>query len=319
MGVGVVVGLSLPAPARAQDETVTTADAAPVEEAVVAGDAECFPPCRSGYLCHLGRCIEACNPPCPEGERCNESGECVSKGDTPAVKLPDPVVRPEEPVPTAVELELSTPVEPEEGDQAGQDRPRPVSLGLGIGAVLCTSKKGCNTADGDAGVSGALFGAYKVLPWLAVGAGASIAYLILDDPRDPTSLFVTASGQVTFLPLAMRARVVEPVLGLRVGYALGWDSWEDENGVGTVTKLHGLLLEYMAGVDFHLGRVAVLGVHFTVSEPLYFTSCYEIEADDTVDLTTGTVGAGAVSSCSTYEGKKNTFFMSPELILGFAF
>jgi len=319
VGVAVLGGLFFPATAFAEDAVVPTEGAAPVEETGGADGAECFPPCRSGYLCHLGRCVEACNPPCPEGERCDERGECVSKEDKPAVRPPDQVVRPDEPITTAEESELATPVEPEGGDHAGKDRPRPASLGLGIGAVLCTSKKGCNTADGDAGVSGALFGAYKVLPWLAVGAGASIAYLILDDPRDPTSLFFAASGQVTFLPMAMKARVVAPVLGLRVGYALGWDSWEDEHGVGTVSRLHGLLIEYMAGVDFRLSRVLVLGVHLTVSEPIYFTSCYEIEDDDTVDLETGTVGASAVSSCGTYDGKRNTFFISPELTLGFVF
>ena len=32
-----------------------------------ASEGECFPECRTGYLCHQGECISACNPPC-EGE-----------------------------------------------------------------------------------------------------------------------------------------------------------------------------------------------------------------------------------------------------------
>jgi hypothetical protein len=38
---------------------------------------ECFPPCRPGYLCHEGACVEACNPPCGPGERCSAEGDCV--------------------------------------------------------------------------------------------------------------------------------------------------------------------------------------------------------------------------------------------------
>jgi hypothetical protein len=43
-----------------------------------ADDAACFPACRTGYLCHEGRCISACNPPCGAGETCTSAGECIS-------------------------------------------------------------------------------------------------------------------------------------------------------------------------------------------------------------------------------------------------
>lgn len=42
-----------------------------------AGDAACFPACRSGYLCHEGRCVSACNPLCGATEACTALGECV--------------------------------------------------------------------------------------------------------------------------------------------------------------------------------------------------------------------------------------------------
>jgi hypothetical protein len=38
--------------------------------------AQCLPACRSGYLCHQGQCISACNPPCSAGEICTGSGVC---------------------------------------------------------------------------------------------------------------------------------------------------------------------------------------------------------------------------------------------------
>lgn len=55
---------------------VALAVARPVRAETPAG--ACFPACRSGYLCHEGRCISACNPPCAAGETCTSAGECVS-------------------------------------------------------------------------------------------------------------------------------------------------------------------------------------------------------------------------------------------------
>lgn len=40
---------------------------------------ECVPSCRDGYMCLKGECVEACNPPCPEGEQCVEGGQCVPR------------------------------------------------------------------------------------------------------------------------------------------------------------------------------------------------------------------------------------------------
>ena len=40
--------------------------------------ADCVPSCRDGFLCHESKCIEACNPPCAEGESCTEKGRCVA-------------------------------------------------------------------------------------------------------------------------------------------------------------------------------------------------------------------------------------------------
>ena len=43
---------------------------------------DCFPPCRSGFICYNGECISKCNPPCPQGQKCMGSGECVSINET---------------------------------------------------------------------------------------------------------------------------------------------------------------------------------------------------------------------------------------------
>ena len=38
----------------------------------------CYPPCRSGYVCHNGECISRCNPLCPSGQECNQNGDCIT-------------------------------------------------------------------------------------------------------------------------------------------------------------------------------------------------------------------------------------------------
>ncbi len=62
-----VMALALPRVARAQPE----AQPAPTDV--------CTPACRSGYLCHQGTCISACNPVCGDTEVCTNAGQCVSK------------------------------------------------------------------------------------------------------------------------------------------------------------------------------------------------------------------------------------------------
>lgn len=50
---------------------------------------ECFPSCRSGYVCHRGECVSACNPPCPSGKTCTDAGRCVSERDSSAAPAPE--------------------------------------------------------------------------------------------------------------------------------------------------------------------------------------------------------------------------------------
>ncbi|GEM_PF-2276462 len=38
----------------------------------------CFPKCRSGYVCHQGRCVSRCNPPCEPGTVCTAEHLCVA-------------------------------------------------------------------------------------------------------------------------------------------------------------------------------------------------------------------------------------------------
>lgn len=68
--VGVLSGVSS---AHAQ------ADAA----APAAAGAQCYPACRSGYLCHNGACVSECNPPCEAGLECRDR-DCHTPAPPPA-------------------------------------------------------------------------------------------------------------------------------------------------------------------------------------------------------------------------------------------
>jgi hypothetical protein len=54
---------------------------------------ECFPECRSGFVCHQAQCVSLCNPPCSPDETCSAAIECVPK----AVKVGSPEEFDEEP------------------------------------------------------------------------------------------------------------------------------------------------------------------------------------------------------------------------------
>jgi hypothetical protein len=66
------------APAPAASAPVPPAPATTTAPAPAPAPAQCFPACRDGYLCDRGACISACNPPCPAGQACAGSGQCVS-------------------------------------------------------------------------------------------------------------------------------------------------------------------------------------------------------------------------------------------------
>jgi hypothetical protein len=51
---------------------------------------ECFPDCRTGYVCQQGSCVSACNPPCAANERCTAAATCEPKPAPAAAPLPPP-------------------------------------------------------------------------------------------------------------------------------------------------------------------------------------------------------------------------------------
>lgn len=46
----------------------------------------CFPPCRTGYVCHPNtlECVSNCNPPCANWETCTAEAECAPNSAAPA-------------------------------------------------------------------------------------------------------------------------------------------------------------------------------------------------------------------------------------------
>ena len=48
----------------------------------------CEPACRSGFVCQLGQCVSACNPPCPATQSCGAGGVCSVPAPAPAPARP---------------------------------------------------------------------------------------------------------------------------------------------------------------------------------------------------------------------------------------
>ena len=82
VGLWVVVGASQ---VTAQEIEASASGNESESLGIEEGDA-CFPPCRSGYLCHpvKAECVQLCNPPCASDEVCTEAAECVAKEPTTA-------------------------------------------------------------------------------------------------------------------------------------------------------------------------------------------------------------------------------------------
>jgi hypothetical protein len=78
-------------------------------------ESECVPACRDGFMCHEGRCISACNPPCGAGETCTAAGQCVAQrggtttGATSTTPGGIPIVEQDSSSVVVVEASTSTP------------------------------------------------------------------------------------------------------------------------------------------------------------------------------------------------------------------
>jgi hypothetical protein len=53
-----------------------------------ASSTACYPLCRPGFLCHVGQCISACNPPCGAGQSCSAEARCVADAVPPPTYAP---------------------------------------------------------------------------------------------------------------------------------------------------------------------------------------------------------------------------------------
>lgn len=84
--VGLVVGCvgvavaSLPGAATGQ--TGKAGSASSKKRSSTRPAKECFPACRSGYVCQPEKleCVSVCNPPCDDDEVCTENAECIPDG-----------------------------------------------------------------------------------------------------------------------------------------------------------------------------------------------------------------------------------------------
>jgi hypothetical protein len=147
LGLVVAVALASARPARAQ----------------AAAEAACFPACRSGFLCHEGRCISACNPPCGAGETCTGAAQCVpTVPATPTVFLSE-----------AAPADVPPPVA-DAGWARGAFYFGATSVVIDVAlttAVVMTNPQQPSTSRTLGGLSIAVFGV--TVPFLALGGGSA--------------------------------------------------------------------------------------------------------------------------------------------------
>jgi len=287
--------------------TAAAQDAAPVPAA-----RECFPECRSGYLCHEGVCITGCNPPCGDDEKCTVEGECVAKASTP-------------PSPPPVLVSPAPPVEPPP-QPVPPPAPQGVALGFTLGATTCATpnEHGCRTADGDAGIYTSIRGGYRFFQWLIVDADASFMPVFLkDDPNAKAGLQFAVGAGARFFPLERR-HGADLVLGLHAGYFLSFvKNNDDAPSAIDKTMQHAVYLAYEVGVEFNLRPDFSLGLMLDVFEPFQVKTCSSTAAvpatygvnptEDGGEIVETAAGVPAYDSCSKYSGDYDLLFFGAGL------
>lgn len=185
---------------------------------------ECFPPCRTGFLCHGGQCVSVCNPPCPHGERCTSDGEC----EAPPTAQPPPAsifrqpaatARPADPgwandagiagiISSVVVLGLAI------GSEATKEDQVPALFPLGVTATLTLAVMGPITAGGASSArGGGEPGApgLRIAGWTAYGlAMANAAFLIVvgieeEEPVDGLTATAGLLGATALILLSLDA------------------------------------------------------------------------------------------------------------------
>lgn len=96
-----------------------------------AGEAKCFPTCRSGFVCSpQGQCVSACNPACSSDQTCSDLGECIDRPSS-AATLKGEASRAKEPAakPAPEKNEVSA----NSAAKSDQEPLHPFEVTLGLG------------------------------------------------------------------------------------------------------------------------------------------------------------------------------------------
>jgi len=256
--------------------------------------ADCYPACRSGYVCAPGgRCVSACNPECRAGELCTDQGQCVQAGPAGAPQAsppagwgqPPPPQQPYPPQPPAYGA-------PAPGAQFPAAQPQPYQAPPGYGvppppaaappyafqpataplpprqrrhpSFVALPFLGINSYRGDAGRAidpgfrlGTLLGGH-------IGDLFSINGEITFDFINPSNVDPGASYSSVDLDVALSPLVhidagkLELVAGPKLG--LEWNFWSfDGSGVSGSGHSSGIVVGFNTGMFVHISRGVALG------------------------------------------------------------
>lgn len=223
----------------------------------------CVPNCRDGFVCHAGRCLSACNPPCPPEQRCTTDGQCVA----PAAQSLVPAQAP----PRYDSSQLyDRETQPQMSAPSRQTRPhRGLVMGAGLDLLLGGSGTGAISVDGssesdtfdyDLDTSFGLHGTFGYRFGVVSLAGRLRWFTSqLDEAPDDADRFVhfDLGPEVTFHIGLGRAKRVEILLPLSLAYSI-------QIAPGSGSDGSGLAASFAPGVLFwvgtHVGIYANLGI-----------------------------------------------------------
>jgi len=260
--------------AHPQEDTAEPAETPPGEE-TEPEPAECFPPCRSGFLCHQGQCISRCNPLCPDGQICTDDGQCE-----PSVQ-PAPALQPV-PAPQPVYL-----VEPPPPPPQHDYNRRGLQLTLNAGGLFVPhySETDFNLNADHGGQLGAWIG-WRINGWVALDAGGLFAALTeeeeyqsynWDEVRYFHNLVLLDAGVLVY-PIGARFPV-DLVLGFHLGYLRLNQRVTRSTDSGSEIKfrawLQGISFSESIGVELHVAEGWTIGLIATIISPLWLQYCDE--------------------------------------------
>ncbi len=236
--------------------------------------AACFPACRSGFLCHQGKCISRCNPPCPTEANCTDKGECTQHPQGSAVQPEPETSTREREMSIAPVYEGGEPAIEREGEMARFNSTGfmfTFGIGPSFSAYFEENHDEVYNPNKQVGLAIASQIGGRVLPWISVEGTITFTPVVIQNEGSgsTTQNQLEIGAGVSFYVMSGHYRA-DLVLGLHFGYARNSYSYNNEFQK-VETQLHGVYLSYFSGLLVHVARPLSLIIGANYVEPFWIS------------------------------------------------